>query len=226
MRLAGNYTGRRWPAARIIGTGGWSWRGGARGFPPVQAPILVFSATGKGRAWKPSCLAPWVSFSLLGEQPSQTQVLAFLQAYGDPWGALPGPGDTRSWGALASVLRHAWQAWAEPDDNRICRFLPDRAAEARRFLEVDPVVSGPLLDQLRITPVAGTLAITAKMLGSYMLLDAADMLERQVPVRGCEYCDEPMRMTRAGVRYCSRSCSNMSAGRRDPASPQRQQRST
>ena len=208
MELRVNHAGRRWPAAKVLKVGTWDW--GDRGTETVellnpQPPIFLLSTgTNKGRPWVPDLSASWMVFAAL-RLDLKDAVLEFVGRYGDPLAKLPGKCDTSPWPDLQRLLQMPLAAWDDTASSEgRTAFRPSAATVALQYLG-ESAHATELLDSCEVRVDGHRLTMTAPTLASWMLLDALDMLVRQVPIRHCDFCGHHMRAVR-GARYCGKNC--------------------
>ena len=200
----------RWQAARIVGA--LPMRTHPRADHPPRT-IFKIAASGGGRRWlvdQPQAF--WRDFAEF-DLNNADAVLGFVQRRGDPFGVLDagGESDTGHWTNLKALLSTASQAWDPAGANGVSRIASDtkRIRLAEHFLRSNPQ---PYLDQVKTVLADDGPRITAmraETLAAFMVLSAADAVERRIPMRRCDHCASWLEFTRNDARFCSASCRSL-----------------
>jgi hypothetical protein len=203
------FLGMRWQVARIAGE--LPMRTHPRADHPPRT-IFTVAASGRGRRWSTDQpLAFWRDFAEI-DLNSADAVLGFVQRRGDPFSVLDAGGETHTghWTNLKALLLTAAQAWDSAGANGVSRIAADtkRIRLAEHFLKSDP---RPFLDQVKLVPAddGPPIALRAETLAAFMVLSAADAVERRVPMRRCDHCASWLEFTRNDARFCSASCRSL-----------------
>ena len=214
------FEGRRWPAVVVAHTPGSpnSW--------------VIFTATGKARAWSTDRpLGFWRNFSAIEvpdpkvqgtvvnpdtEQPFEL----FVARHGDPTGQLdrraaasqPVISNTFSWGPLVAALRQVAVAWDAPDDLGVSAITKDRDRLAAAdkalgwLLPADPDGDHEIAREIKLQYTAQGITLVPQTLRAFMVISAASARERGIDMRRCAYCADWFELHCDGATYCSPSC--------------------
>jgi hypothetical protein len=227
-----HFTGRRWPAAAIVGTGTSHIlvpdADNADGYHTVSASRI--DTRGDGRRWKATkALGLWKTFSEI-DAGNPVQALDFVMRYGAPHqkpdDLLEGQTSdtvrrisTHNWGELSAVLRFIGDCWQkesgwEPREDGPEEAGPDGvchvrdgepSAQVRQFIEGDLSRWRPIVG--RFDSRTG-LRLDASSLADFMVASAIQHLFRRMPLKRCAFCRHWFAFERTNMKTCSDACRN------------------
>jgi hypothetical protein len=179
----------------------------ARGWSEPRFALI--EANGKGRPWVTTrLLGFWRNFAALNHQ-DETEIVAFVQRYGDPTGQLPSsPSDTLRWARIQSPLVLLASAWDPEDADGISHRTADEERLKRIRAQFKNPDTGPVGAIDSRFDDNGILRFEPANLAIYMTMTAMLMFQMRMPMRRCDQCGHWHGITDARSRFCSGACRN------------------
>jgi hypothetical protein len=208
MRDQVEFSGLRWPAARV--TGHRLVPALATGFidDEGRTEVPVISVTGQGQHYKvESAEGWWRDFAEL-QLADEHRTVSFVRRHGDPRGmlAVDRPIHTELWAPLLNRLRPAALCWERRDNLEISKFTATDEQVAYVVSTLLPEPAAWVKEEMGLAYRGLVPVPVAHELAGYLMASAISAIRRRISMRRCQYCCSWFELHRSEAVFCSPSC--------------------